>query len=238
MAGRYPIAALMLFTSASASAQTGDSEYSTKEIRALTHDYARCVVTRHTAAASQALLDNGDNSTIHRRYQRLIDGECLVDQTMGSSTMKFTGDLYRYALADALVNQELAMAPVPVLKGVPRLDTRPLPDRPKPLAPDARKSERRKHEAELKQFDRAVAYYFLGGYGECVVRVDTAGAKALLLTKPDSPEESHSFSTLQPALGRCLPEGKMLRFGKVALRGTIAVNYYRLAHAAGAPAAR
>ncbi len=232
MAGRYVIAALMFLASASAGAQSEDSDFSTKEIRAITYGYAKCIVGRHATKASQALIENVDNSVLLRRYPMLIDGQCLVNELAGGGTMKFTGDLYRYALADALVKRELAAAPAPVLDGVPRLEARSLPERPQPLAPDAKKSARRKHDAALKSFDRAAAYHFLGGYGECVVRVDPAGAKSLLLTKPDSTEESASFSSLRPAFSTCLPEGKTLQFGRVALRGTIAVNYYRLAHAA------
>jgi len=232
MIGRHMIAALMLVGSASAGAQSDDSDFSTKEVRAITYGYAKCIVGRHAAKASQALLENVANSVLLRRYPMLIDGQCLVDQLAGGGTMKFTGDLYRYALADALVKRELAVEPVPVLDGLPRLDARSLPEKPQPLAPDAKKSARRKYDAALKSFDRAAAYHFLGGYGECVVRIDPAGAKSLLLTKPDSAEESASFSSLRPAFASCLPEGKTLQFGRVALRGTIAVNYYRLTHAA------
>lgn len=232
MRSRYFIASLTLVAAASASAQSDDSDYSTKEIRAITHGYAKCIVAKHSAKASQALLQNVDNSTILRRYPTLIDGDCLVDQTQTSTMMRFSGDLYRYALADALVSREFAAAPAPILDNVPRLEARPLPERPRAVEPDAKKSARRKHQAALEKFDRAAAYYFLGGYGECVVRVDAAGAKALLLTKPDSTEEGAHFSALRPALATCLPEGQTLQFGKVALRGTIAINYYRLAHAA------
>lgn len=233
MKSRYTIAVLTLMAAASPStAQADESDYSTKETRAIMHGYARCIVAQHAGKASEAVLQNVDNKTILRRYPMLLNGECLVDQTHTASRMSFAGDLYRYALADALVRKEMATAAVPALEGVPRLDARSLPERPEPLPTDAKKSARRKHEAALKKFDQAVAYYFLGGYGECVVRVDTAGAKALLLTKPDSAEEGQSFSKLRPALETCLPEGQTLRFGKVALRGTIAVNYYRLAHAA------
>lgn len=167
----------------------------------------------------------------------LIDGECLVRQTHTSAKMRFDGDLYRYALADALVNLELASAPPPVLDGIARLEQWPLPDKPEPPAPAASKKDARKYEKALEQYDEAVAVYFLAGYGECVVRLNPAAAKALLLTEPDSHEEAASFRRLQTPLATCLPEGKTLRFGKAALRGSMATNYYRLAHAAGAAAA-
>ena len=57
------------------------------------------------------------------------------------------------------------------------------------------------------------------------------------MTAPDSAEEAARFGALRPALAHCLSEGETLRSGKAALRGSIAVNYYRLAHAARAPEA-
>jgi hypothetical protein len=232
-----------------------DADYSTKETRALTHGYAQCVVKRQPAKASQAILANVDNRTMLRDYGKLILGECLESRISVATQMRFTGDLYRYALADALVNRELAAQPVPALDAVPRLEHRnpgpppgPDPALVTPASPDGRDSGRRtkRKDAKLSQrkfeearlnWNRDVAYAFLSHYGECVVRADTAGAKALLVTKPDSAEEAARFAALRPAFSECLPADRTLRFGKVALRGSVAINYYRLAHAARAPAA-
>ena len=217
-------------------AQGNESDFSTKEIRAVMHGYARCIVAKQGGKASQALIRNLDNSTILRRYPMLIDGDCLTDETRTPATMRFQGDLYRYALADALVNRELAAAPVPALDGVAPLEQQPLRDKPEPLASDASKSSRRKYEKAMDDYREALSNQFLARYGECVVRLDASTAKALLLTAPDSAEEAASFGRLRTALATCLPEGETLRFGKVALRGSIAINYFRLAHAARAAA--
>ena len=213
-----------------------DADYSTKETRALTHGYAGCVVKRQPARASQAILANVDNRTMLRDYGKLILGECLDSRVNVATQMRFTGDLYRYALADALVNRELAALPVPALDAVPRLAHRDPGAPPQPVDDKGRKLGKRKLEAAQLNYSRDVAYAFLSHYGECVVRADTAGAKALLVTKPDSVEESVRFAALRPAFSDCLPADRTLRFGKVALRGSVAVNYYRLAHAARASA--
>lgn len=84
----------------------------------------------------------------------------------------------------------------------------------------------------MKGFDEAQSFWVLGKYGECVVRTNPAAAKALLLTRVETSGEARAFDALRQALGECLPEGKTLAFGKLVLRGTIAVNYYRVAHAA------
>jgi hypothetical protein len=213
-----------------------DADYSTKETRALTHAYAQCVVKRQPAKAAQAIAANVDNPTLLRNYRMLIIGECLESRINVSTQMRFTGDLYRYALADALVNRELAAQPIPVLDTVARLDHRDPGAPPQPVNDKGRKLGKRKLEAARLIYGREVAYAFLSHYGECIVRADTAGAKALLVTKPDSPEESVRFASLGPTFSRCLPEGQTLRFGKVALRGSVAINYYRLARAARASA--
>jgi hypothetical protein len=212
-------------------------EFSTRETRAVTHAYAKCVVGRRHRKASEALLRNVDNSTILREYRMLIVGDCLVKQVRESATMRFEGDLYRYALADALVNRELATLDMPDLSAMPRLDHRHPGEPPQRVTPSGKKLGRRKYEAAVRDYEEAAGFFYLSRYGECVVRVAPREAKALLLTTPDSSEETARFAALQPALGTCLAEGNTLKFGRVALRGTIAINYYRLAQgAARAPA--
>jgi len=213
-----------------------DADYSTKETRALTHAYAQCVVKRQPAKASEAIAANVGNSVILRDYRMLIRDECLTREVHRATQMRFGGDLYRYALADALVNRELASLPAPDLDAVPKLDHHEPGEPPQAVDPKGRKIGKRKLEAAREAHGRDVAFAFLSQYGECVVRADTAGARALLVTTPDSAEETTRFAALRPAFARCLPEGRTMRFGKVALRGSVAINYYRLAHAARASA--
>ena len=221
-------------------------DFSTKETRALMHGYARCVVGKRQAKASEALLRNVDNATLLRDYRSLIIGDCLISQKgirsdvrIDSVKMSFEGDLYRYALADALVSKELAGAPAPDLSAVAKLDHRLPGPAPQRVSSKGKALSQKKYDALRKDYEENYAFSYLSAYGECVVRNAPAQARALLLTVPDSPEEKSSFDALQPALAECLPEGSTLRFGKTSLRGTIAINYYRLARAAlGAPAGR
>lgn len=208
------------------------SDYSVKDTRRLMAEYAKCVVDRHPKQAAEALLRNVDNGTILKQYRMLIDGECLVRSTHASAKMSFSGDLYRYALADALVAREFAGASVGDLSTVPPLDNLDLPDVPRPPPASASKAEIQRFEKAQKSYEDAKAFRLFNAFGECVVRMDPSSAHALLVTTPESADEAAHFSLLQPALGECLPEGKTLTFGKVVLRGSIAVSYYRLAHAA------
>ena len=232
MSWRLIFAATLAAALSAVPAAAQDSEYSTKETRALMHAYAKCVVKREGKKASEALLSDLGNSTILRKYRMLIIGDCLAREVRTTTEMSFSGDLYRYALADALVNQELALRPVPELSNVPRLAQREPGEAPQQISASGKKLSKKKYEEALEDYNRSVAYSFLARYGECVVRLDAAGAKTLLLADPDSPEEAARFGALKPAMANCLPEGHTLKFGKVALRGSIAVSYYRLAHAA------
>lgn len=223
-------AGLAMAASAPAGAR---SDLSTKKARAAMHAYAKCVVKRQARKASEALTSNADNGTILREYRSLIDGECLEVEV---AKMSFGGDLFRYALADALVDRELADQPVPELARVPRLAHRTPSEPPEPAPANAGKAARKKFEKARRAYEEALGIGFLSSYGECIVRFSPAGAKALLATTPDSPQETAGFDALRPAFAACLVEGRTLRFGRVALRGSIAINYFRLAHAARASA--
>jgi hypothetical protein len=232
------IAAIAWSAAAAQPAFALQSDYSTKETRALMHAYAKCVVDRKPAKASEAILANVDSGTIVRRYGMLINGECLAREARDSVKMSFSGDLYHYALAEALVNRELGDLTLPDLSGLPRLSHREPGEEPREVTAAGKKLSKRKFEEARNGYAKSVAYSFLSKYGECVVRLNPAGAKALLLTAADSQDETARFAALRPALASCMPEGNTIRFGRTALRGSIAINYYRLAHAARAVATK
>jgi hypothetical protein len=210
-----------------------DSAYSLKETRMVVDDYGHCIVAKEPKLASEAILRNVDNGTLMHDYPRLIDGRCMPTPPGTTVKVKFHGDQFRYALADALVRRELAAVPMPPLTGVPALDQR-IPTPPARADSKGRPLSERKYADALQDYQDKEAFTYLSQYGECVVRADPADARALLLAKPESDGEKASFAALNGALGNCLEEGRTMALGKVALRGTIAVNYYRLAHAAAA----
>jgi hypothetical protein len=208
-------------TAAAVSAPDPASDFSTKETRRLVWDYGRCI-----------------NKTLMRRYSSLIDGRCLtMPGTPGALKARFEGDQYRYALADALVGAELRAVPPPVLDTVPPLLHRDAGAAPSQMSKTGKPLNPKQYAAALKSYQEDQGTHFLSVYGECVVRVNPAAAKALLMTTPESAEESAKFGAMTTAFATCLPEGRTVAFGKLALRGTVAINYYRLAHAAPVPSA-
>jgi len=199
--------------------------------RAVMHDYAKCVVDQQPRRASNAIVANFSTAKLLTDYPMLFSPDCLAQFGRGTGAMSFAGDLYRYALAGALFDRELAERPVPDLSAVPPLEHMEAPTAPEAISASEKKLSTKKRQDAQKKYEVQIVSAFLSRYGECLVRTDPVGSKALLLSKPDSDEERARFTALDPALATCLPEGRTFDFGKIPLRGSIALNYYRLAQA-------
>jgi hypothetical protein len=219
---------------ASSAAAAPKSDASLKETRLLIKSYGDCVIRRERRRASQAIVANVNNQELVRNYRELIDGTCIPLLPGETIRMKFGGDQFRYAIADALVRATLK-GPPPVLDEVPALSHRE-PIEPSRFTPKGRPLKEKAYQSALPDYQTDQTFSYLSRYGECVVRVDPAAARALLLSDPESADEMVRFGALRTALGTCLPEGKTRSFGKVVLRGAIAINYFRLASAARRPA--
>lgn len=221
---------LPLLAAAALQADRDWSEVSSKEARQMVHDYGACVVRKQQRRASEAMLAEISNGQLMRRYPQLIDGKCMKVPIGQTAQMRFKGQQFRYALADALVQTELAASPVPSFGAVPRLShVAPIP--PSRVSDKGKPLKEARYQELLREYHEDQAFALLSRYGECVVRVEPAASKALLLTDPASAAEATAFTALRTAFGTCLAEGETLSFGKVALRGTVASNYYRLAKA-------
>ena len=227
----FTLAALLL-ASPLAPPPAAAEEFSPEKTRQVMAGYAECVVKRRPDMASEAILANVDNHVIARKYRQLIVPDCLNNAAGFGTEMRFGGDLYRYALADALISLEMADQPVPDLSAVPQLEHPAPPEKPSEFKKSGKRLSKRAYADKLKDYAEDFAFAFLSRYGECVVRTDPSGARALALSAATSEAEKARFRALQPALGACLEAGQKLEFGMAALRGAIAINYYRLAHAA------
>jgi hypothetical protein len=180
-----------------------------RQIQALVSTYADCVVKNEEQAASRAILSGAGDADLLRQYPQLVQEFCVPRQLGDYVQVHFTPAQMRAVIAGALVRRELAKVPPPVLDDVPALT----------------------HPAAVES-DKAKADAYLSRYGECVVRVDPAAAKTLLLTDAFTDAEAAAFNAMGNALGTCIAPGRSLNFDKASLRGSIAVNYYRLAIAA------
>jgi hypothetical protein len=199
-------------------------------IRKITFEYAACVVRKHHAQASEAILATANNGTIMGHFSQIIDADCLVDAAGLNVEMRFPNDSYQYALADALVNADFAA------RGEASFANR-LPLAQPAMVTDEKRAEleaKAKAARQRKEVDEEIgkhnALAWILRFGECVVRQDPASARYWLLTPPETSEEESRIKALQPAFGACLDAGT-IKLNRAVMRGTVAVNYYRLAMA-------
>jgi hypothetical protein len=213
------------------------NDWDDRKIRMVQVKFGECVIKKHGEVAQHFVLTpDMEKAQWRKDVGRIADGFCLLaaSDEFGSE-MKFPADTMRYALADALVRREFSTGPLPSIK-----DAAPL------VQPQLDEAEYRPEwgekvkPAKLKELADArtqrLGVIYLAHFGECVARADPVGTHALLMTRPDTTEESAAFRALNPMLGQCLTAGQSLTFSKPTLRGTLAMNYYRLAHAPRATA--
>lgn len=222
---------------AASSASAGPTVKDQEKMRKFAHDYAACVVRKHHDKASEAILATPSNSAIIKNYSEILDSDCVVAAGGVGIDAHFPKDTYRYALADALVNADFAG------HGIESFADR-LPLAQPVMVSDQQRAETlgrikgsRQRDAADKDITGQNALAWLLRYGECIVRHDPEGTRYWLLTRPDTPEETSRIVALQPTFGGCLGDGR-LRLNRVMMRGTVAVNYYRLAMATVVPVAK
>lgn len=208
-------------------------EWDDHKVRMVQAEFGECVIKKHLSVAQHFVLTPDlEKAEWRKDVKRIADGYCLVAATneAGGIEMRFPADTMRYALADALVRREFSAGPLPSIK-----DAAPL------VQPQLDEEEYRPEwgkkvkQAKLEEFaaarEKRLGVIFLAHFGECVVRSDPVRSHALLMAQPDTPQEGAAFGALNPVLGPCVTAGQSLKFSKTTLRGTIAMNYYRLAHA-------
>lgn len=204
-----------------------------KETREITARFGQCAVRRHRAGATEFVLEL--SLTAERRkilVEEVSDGYCFAYAAFdGVLSAAFPGDTMRYTLADALVRLEFPTSAVASFSHAPRLAHRFWD--PSLYQPNAvNRVGKRNLEGQARNLAEAKMATFMSGFGECVVRSDPVGSHGLLMTKVTSAEETAQINRLRPALAGCIPKQMELPLTKASIRGSIALNYYRLAMAA------
>jgi hypothetical protein len=203
-------------------------EDKTRKVQA---EYGDCVVKKQPAAAREFVITPWfEPGALRRILPKVGDSWCLLAASASfGSEMRFPGDTMRYALADALVRREFASAS-PSLKDAGPI-VQPVLDESEYVPRSGRKAKQSELNELAENRQKRIATIYLAHFGECVVRSDPANSYALLMAEPDSVQEGAAFKAMRPTFGGCLAAGEKLEFSKSTLRGTIAMNYYRLAHA-------
>lgn len=200
--------------------------------REVMRDFAECAVKKRPALAHGMVLDVSTH-TVQNRFMPVADPDCLVQATLASydvTRLEMTRDIFRFAVAEALVKKNLSGFDPLQLRQAAALGT-PVID----LTEFMPKPNHRYRKAELEELElgrkKAEGGLALTKYGECVVRAAPAGARRLLDTRINSEDELGALRSLMPAFSGCLDRGAQFRSDRAALRGAIALNYYRLAYA-------
>ncbi len=208
-----------------------EPDYSAAETRKMMYNFGLCMAEHDRAKASQIVLSIAEEVELIPILRSMRGPECLREAARQSVTMNFPGDMIRYAMADALFAVDLRGLTSQNFAAVPRLRHREVDEskyRPKP----GKKTAKRQLEDMERRRMQALAYAYFSRFGECVVRADAGNAHALLMTQPATVEEARGFAALAPAFGNCLVAGKQFAANRMVMRGSIAINYYRLATAA------
>ncbi len=205
--------------------------------------YAKCTVRYDHKRAQELVLSNATDDQIEHEFRDIYVSEplafvsgCRELVIRSGIAFRLQPGLYRSALSEELVAAELKNAPITDMSGRAPLqhwlpENQASYDQRLASASGGGKRARieAKHNAES-------AKIWLAVYGECVVRKNPSGAWDWVVSKAGSREESAAISRLNPSFGDCLTSGKTLNFAKEVLRGSIAINYYRLAKAPTAAA--
>jgi hypothetical protein len=204
-----------------------------QETREVMARFAACTVKLHPAEAAQYVLESKSWAQTDKKVRRIADSECMTDTAMEKNAivaLRLPGDTMRYALAEALVQRELKSFDAPLIQAA-----QPLAQVAVSESEFTPKPGKKYKPAELQKLEESLAAAKLRAavtrYGECVVRTDPGNAYRLLNTKPSSPEEGTVFQQLMPAFAQCLEAGAEFKSNRTVLRGVLALNYYRLAHA-------
>lgn len=203
------------------------------EIRKVQTKYGECVVKKQYAAARTfVLLANLEGRDRDRAVAKIANPDCLLGAVTlpGGVQMTFPGDTMRYTLAEALIRREFPGGPPPSLKTAGPI-VQPTFDETEYVPPPGKKLKKKELDELAEMRSTRLGQVYLAAYGECVVRADTGNSHAVLMAEPGSTAESSAFRNLLPVFSACLTAGQTLSFGKAVLRGTIAMNLYRLAHA-------
>lgn len=222
------IGAMLLLAAAPIDFLVESGDLSADDSRKAVSDYARCVVKKRRVMASDAVVSTVGNYDLLKAYPKLIDSDCVSGQV---GRMAFAGDLFRYAMADALLRDEIATQPTVEPNLLAPIDHYEPTEMPSMTNDKGRRISKKKYEQSLRYFGTALAYAQVSRFGECVVRANPAGAKALLLTDVTTDAERAAMVPLNLALANCLNAGERLTLTKEVLRGTVALNYYRLSKA-------
>ena len=201
--------------------------------------YAICTVRNYNKSARDMILSNVDNKSMGRKFGDIYTEEALAfvpncrELVLNYRSIIVEPDALRASIAQVLVKKYFSDGAAADFS-----DVTPLihlqPENIEEYNEKIKAAKFEKQRARIKKvYDEDVSRSWLSAFGECVVRFDTSNSRELVISKLGSPAELNAISLIKPALSSCLVDGELLTLDKYTLRGTLAINYYRLAMANG-----
>lgn len=222
----FTIAAMAFVPAAVHAADEGVQE------RKVIDRFGDCAVKLDASGARRVVVEDKSVKDIFENHKNLVGPKCLPDTVGRGIQLRMDNIALKAALAQALFRRELAGVDAPDVSAVPLLaHTEPTPvvtvDKRtgKPLSAKAIAAQ----EAAVA---RKTVDLQMSRFGECVARKDMSAARKVLLTPIGGDEEIAALKATAPVLATCVATGQQVRFDRMALRNTLAINYYRLASAA------
>ncbi len=193
-------------------------------------NFATCVVERRPERV-RALLSGfpgglpspNDRGQLDDAHRGLVDSYCLQ---RGQVSLRMRGHLLWYALAEAYVRQQVP-ATVTDFSGVALLE------HPAVALQQGAEGASSISSGMNGDFAADRDSALLSRFGECVARFDTPNSRRLIMA--ELAEERAVIGEMMPALEACLPDGVSLGLTPLAIRGSVALGYARLAIAASEP---
>ena len=139
-------------------------------------------------------------------------------------------DRLRPPLAEALVREDFPAFDARLIETAQPLDYGKVVEQLWPAGTCKGCNAARLKEIELARA-RSTAVMGPLTFAECVTRTDPASAHKMLMSETDTPEESAALRALGSAFEQCVVAGDEFKIVLVDLRTSLALSYYRLAHA-------
>ena len=228
------IAAYLLLTAAAA---WSGEDMSKADSRLVMRDFANCMAGHHSNDA-RAYLALDPSRPLTAEQAQLLRSDCMpmvspapIPVILGAHTptiaIKGSRENYRFALAEALLLRTYRRSAPAIAPEAPPLSHPALVvGSPMPVDWHWDASEWFNHIKRSQQDALASAF------GECVVRASPELSWTLLKTDVGSSAEAQAFEPLKPVLATCLGQTGGMAHGKFGIRGSIALNFYRLTMAA------
>ena len=202
------------------------------ESRKLLAEFATCAVKKRPETAKLIVLENLTSAQIRKDHEKIFDNSCITAPVGRRVEMLSDEGSFKAAFAQALIVMEFKdTAPSNFSTVAPLGHNKPYPlktvdDRTgKPLPEEAIKKQQ-------EAIDRKTTELAISQLGECIVRLNSFGARNVLSTPMGTDEELNAVKAVATDMSSCIVRGQTVGFNRVTIRNTIAVNYYRLASAA------